>query len=154
MLYRPLVIVFAGVLVVEDSNLESYESYYNINHIIIIILIHIWYDITHIVWMTKLNTWLSKAFRLTTWCREDPTPFAKNKSGTHNELISFSSTEKYDFCMTESSCNWTQSNIALPVVVLSVKADKFNLWSFQNCLKKTSMSYRISSWFSFDIEPT
>ena len=41
-----------------------------------------------------------------------------------------------------------------PVVTLSVKVDKFNLGSFQNCLKKTSISYRISSWFSFDIDPT
>ena len=97
---------------------------------------------------SKIETHLSNAFLLTTWWRDEPTPFAKNKSGIHSELISFSSTEilwklwgAYFF-------------IILPVVILSVKFDKFNRGSFQNCLKKTSISYRMSSWFSFDIDPT
>ena len=73
MLYCPLVKVFAGVLMIWDSKLKSY-------------------NMTHILSVINLNTWLSKAFRLTTWCREDPTPFAKNKSGNHNKLVSLKNT--------------------------------------------------------------
>ena len=42
------------------------------------------------------DTNLSSAFLLTTWWRDEPTPFAKNKSGIQSELISFSSTEQRD----------------------------------------------------------